>query len=342
MKNLQVFQNEQFGKIRTVIINNEPWFIGKDIVGILGYQNGSRDINRHVDEEDRQNYRNGTFESPRGLTLINESGLYSLILSSKLPQAKAFKRWVTHEVLPAIRKTGSYQLHQTLHQNVLSSIHAKMYNELPVLTLVDMQYLVNVPCFTLRYFIREHNPSPLIVDIDYFFLQGLSLLSYKAQNGYRTKNNSKLIVITKSGFIKICHYFDIGNAENALRLFNSTIDDMNAPAIKVPTKSNDTQTENSSAITQPNLYKAELIIKLIPTATDYIEKRFMHMAAMRILFGRGYSSSLDILRESLELKKELKKLDSKDKRLVKRAMKDSLPYKSLPKHLQGFLNETFA
>jgi len=72
----------------------------------LGYQNGSRDINRHVAEEDRQNYRNGTFESNRGMTIINESGLYSLILSSKLESAKAFKHWVTAEVLPTIRKTG--------------------------------------------------------------------------------------------------------------------------------------------------------------------------------------------------------------------------------------------
>lgn len=74
----------------------------------MGYQNGSRDINRHVAEEDRQNYRNGTFESNRGMTIINESGLYSLILSSKLPSAKEFKHWVTAEVLPSIRKNGAY------------------------------------------------------------------------------------------------------------------------------------------------------------------------------------------------------------------------------------------
>lgn len=108
MSNIKIFENPEFGSIRTVEINNEPWFVGKDVVDILGYQNGSRDINRHVNEEDRQNYQNGTFESNRGLTIINESGLYSLILSSKLPKAKEFKRWVTGEVLPAIRKTGGY------------------------------------------------------------------------------------------------------------------------------------------------------------------------------------------------------------------------------------------
>ncbi len=109
MENLQIFKNEEFGEIRTVTVNNEPWFVGKDVADILGYQNSSRDINRHVDEEDRQNYRNGTSEiNNRGITIINESGLYSLILSSKLPMAKKFKHWVTSEILPTIRKTGGY------------------------------------------------------------------------------------------------------------------------------------------------------------------------------------------------------------------------------------------
>lgn len=108
MNNLQIFDSPDFGQIRTIQQNGEPWFVGKDVADILGYQNGSRDVNRHVDEDDRQNYQNGTFESNRGLTIINESGLYSLILSSKMPKAKEFKRWVTSEVIPAIRKHGGY------------------------------------------------------------------------------------------------------------------------------------------------------------------------------------------------------------------------------------------
>ena len=118
MNELQIFNSEEFGDIRTVTINNEPWFVGKDVVDILGYQNGSRDINRHVAEEDRQNYQNGTFESPRGMTVINESGLYALIFGSKLESAKRFKHWVTSEVLPAIRKTGSYQKPMTTDQKI--------------------------------------------------------------------------------------------------------------------------------------------------------------------------------------------------------------------------------
>lgn len=118
MNDLQIYNNEEFGDIRTVTINNEPWFVGKDVADILGYQNGSRDINRHVAEEDRQNYKNGTFESPRGMTVINESGLYALIFGSKLESAKRFKHWVTSEVLPAIRKTGAYQKPMTTDQKI--------------------------------------------------------------------------------------------------------------------------------------------------------------------------------------------------------------------------------
>lgn len=116
MQELQIFRNEEFGEVRTVTIDNEPWFVGKDVAEALGYQNGSRDINTHVSEEDRkiltaQNYQNGTFEIPnRGLTIINESGLYALIFGSKLESAKRFKHWVTSEVLPTIRKTGGYQM----------------------------------------------------------------------------------------------------------------------------------------------------------------------------------------------------------------------------------------
>jgi anti-repressor protein len=115
MNDLKIFKNEEFGNLRTVEIEGAPWFVGKDVASILGYQNLSRDINRHVDEEDKQmiRYQNGTFSDEskiprRGVVVINESGLYSLILSSKLPSAKRFKHWVTSEVLPTIRKHGAY------------------------------------------------------------------------------------------------------------------------------------------------------------------------------------------------------------------------------------------
>ena len=107
-------------EVRTVTINNEPYFVGKDVADILGYQNGSRDTNRHVDEEDKLKYRFGTSGQDREMTIINESGLYSLILSSKLPQAKEFKRWVTTEVLPTIRKHGAYLTDSKIEEVLLS------------------------------------------------------------------------------------------------------------------------------------------------------------------------------------------------------------------------------
>ncbi len=104
---IKIFSFES-SKVRTVLINGEPWFVGKDVAEILGYKDTFGAIKKHVDDEDKQNCQNSSFESPRGLTIINESGLYSLILSSKLPTAKKFKHWVTNEVLPAIRKHGAY------------------------------------------------------------------------------------------------------------------------------------------------------------------------------------------------------------------------------------------
>ena len=112
MNEMQVFESAQFGRIRGVTMNGQPWLVGKDVAAALGYSNTKDAIGGHVDAEDRQviqRSENATFEIPnRGLTVINESGLYSLILSSKLPSARAFKRWVTAEVLPSIRKNGGY------------------------------------------------------------------------------------------------------------------------------------------------------------------------------------------------------------------------------------------
>lgn len=109
MKELKIFDNKEFGQIRTIIDeNSEPWFVGRDIAEILEYRNGSRDINRHVDELDRKKEMVHDGNQLKETILINESGLYSLIFSSKMKKAKEFKRWVTSEVLPAIRKHGAY------------------------------------------------------------------------------------------------------------------------------------------------------------------------------------------------------------------------------------------
>lgn len=109
MNNMQIFKNEQFGEVRVVEQNGEPWFVGKDVAEILGYSDTNKAVAMHVDNEDKKlNDKSSLSFGQRGAHLINESGLYSLILSSKLPQAKQFKRWVTSEVLPSIRKHGGY------------------------------------------------------------------------------------------------------------------------------------------------------------------------------------------------------------------------------------------
>lgn len=133
MNGLRIFEHKRFGKIRTVEIDGEPWLVGKDVAAALGYSNPSKAVIDHVDEEDRrifQNSQNGnfdqragnvTFEIPnRGLTVINESGLYSLVLSSKLPGAKEFRRWVTSEVLPSVRKHGMYATDDVIDKMIAS------------------------------------------------------------------------------------------------------------------------------------------------------------------------------------------------------------------------------
>ncbi len=117
MEKLVKFENKDFGEIRSLTINNEPWFVGKDIADILGYTNASKALSDHVDNDDKLNNESLSSLGQRGGWLINESGLYSLILSSKLPTAKKFKRWVTSEVLPAIRKTGEYKTQATTQQD---------------------------------------------------------------------------------------------------------------------------------------------------------------------------------------------------------------------------------
>ena len=126
MDKLQTFNFEDL-PVRTLTVNEEPYFVGKDVANILGYKNGSRDINAHVDAEDKLTYQISTSGQRRNQTIINESGLYSLIFSSKLESAKRFKRWVTSEVLPAIRKHGIYATDNVIEQ-----------------TLRDPDYIINV------------------------------------------------------------------------------------------------------------------------------------------------------------------------------------------------------
>lgn len=120
MDNLTKFSNEMFGTIRTLDINGDPYFVGKDVATALGYQNASKAIQDHVDPEDKLNNASLSSLGQRGGWLINESGVYSLVFASKLPTAKEFKHWVTSEVLPSIRRHGAYMTPKTIEEAILN------------------------------------------------------------------------------------------------------------------------------------------------------------------------------------------------------------------------------
>lgn len=148
MNELKIFENKDFGKIRMVLINNEPYFVGKDVAEILGYSNTSKALIDHVDDEDKLNNESLLSLGQRGGWIINESGLYSLILSSKLPTAKKFKRWVIAEVIPTIRKTGTYNVNPALKEDVqLTRAKAMELNARTraAQTWLKIAALVNVP-----------------------------------------------------------------------------------------------------------------------------------------------------------------------------------------------------
>ena len=123
MTDLQIFNSPEFGAIRTIEKDDEPWFVGKDVAEALGYSNTKDALSRHIDAEDKYQGKGVAFPDPHGIlqypTIINESGLYSLVLSSKLPTAKKFKRWVTSEVIPSIRKHGAYMTPDKLEEVLL-------------------------------------------------------------------------------------------------------------------------------------------------------------------------------------------------------------------------------
>lgn len=129
MNQLTIFTSPEFGSIRTIEINGGVWFVGKDVAETLGYSNTRDALAKHVDDEDKATVAIHDGSQNRNVTVINESGLYSLILSSKLPTAKKFKHWVTSEVLPSIRKTGSYAVETKPDDKLLAIELTKVQNE---------------------------------------------------------------------------------------------------------------------------------------------------------------------------------------------------------------------
>lgn len=147
MNEVQLFNFENH-EVRSLLLNNEPWFVGKDVAEVLGYERADNAIRNHIDKEDKLMHQISASGQNRNMTIINESGLYSLVLSSKLPSAKKFKRWVTSEVLPTLRKTGQYQVKELSGSELMAKALIEAQN---VLAAKDKQ-------------IEEMKPKALFAD----------------------------------------------------------------------------------------------------------------------------------------------------------------------------------
>lgn len=208
-KELQVFSNAEFGQLRTVVIDGTPWMIGKDVAIALGYKDSKSAIADHVDSEDKQiiqRWQNAPFEIPnRGLTLINESGLYSLILSSKLPAAKRFKRWVTSEVLPAIHHTGEYRVKPKASAKPALppkyEYFPKTFRGVPVMITPDIAHAVGKSVKDIASLVKRS--SELIDGEDYKLLTGDDIREFEKENPKLKPGHGMLYVIYRSGVEKL-------------------------------------------------------------------------------------------------------------------------------------------
>lgn len=191
MNEIKIFDNEEFGKIRTVTIDNEPWFVGKDVAEALGYVKARNAIANHVEEDDKKDAPiQGGLGGTQSMTIINESGLYALIFGSKLESAKRFKHWVTSEVLPSIRKTGGYDMKQPQGKELLALavLEAQKTIEEQTAQIEEMK-----PHAILGQAITTANTSILVGDLAKILRQNgvdigaQRLFGWMRENGYLIK-----------------------------------------------------------------------------------------------------------------------------------------------------------
>ena len=206
MNELQIFNSEEFGKIRTVTINDEPWFVGKDVATALGYSNSRDAISKHVFDDDKGVAKCDTPSGRQEMSVINESGLYALIFGSKLDSAQRFKRWVTAEVLPSIRKTGTYQKPLTPEQ--MMRIQLEMIDDVSG-RVTKLENTMNIDYGQQR--VLEKEVSKVVIES----------LGGKDSNAYRE--------ISKKVFSECNHdikdYFNVNSRNNIPRLkFEDAVD----------------------------------------------------------------------------------------------------------------------
>lgn len=203
MNELQIFENTEFGSVRTLMVNDNPYFVGKDIAEILGYSNASKAVLTHVDDEDKTflmleiaDSQNGNVPVGQSKTaVINESGLYSLILSSKMPNAKKFKHWVTAEVLPSIRKHGAYMTPQKIEEVLLNpdtiiKLATDLKAEQEKRAVLEDKVKKDLPLVTFAHSVSASNTSILVGDLAKLLKQNgvemgqKRLFEWMRQNGY--------------------------------------------------------------------------------------------------------------------------------------------------------------
>jgi phage antirepressor protein len=233
---LKVFSNEELGKVRIVEIDGEPWFVGKDVAEILGYTDLAHAVLDHVDEEDRVNSKTrGQINlelGQRGGWLINESGLYGLILSSKLPTAKAFKKWVTSEVLPSIRKHGLYATDELLdNPDLIIQMATKLKEEREARRELEAENEEMRPLALFAKSVSASETSVLIGDMAKLFKQNgvdigqKRLFAWLREKGYLMKSGSSKNLPTQKAMEK--ELFEVkestvSNPDGSIRVTRTT------------------------------------------------------------------------------------------------------------------------
>lgn len=195
MHELKIFESPEFGTVRTVTINGEPWLVGKDVAEALGYSNPRKAISDHVDAEDRGVTKCDTLGGPQEMTIINESGLYALVLSSKLPTARRYKHWVTSEVLPSIRKHGLYATAETAERllsdpDFVIRLFTEIKAEKEMRQQLEAEAAANAPKVLFADSVEASKTSILVFDLAKLIRQngvdigGKRLFAWMRDNGY--------------------------------------------------------------------------------------------------------------------------------------------------------------
>ena len=205
MNKIQVFENKEFGQVRSMTLNGSPWFVGRDVATALGYKNSRDALAKHVDEEDKDVAKRDTLGGEQEVIIINESGLYSLILSSKLPAAKRFKRWVTSEVLPAIHHTGEYRVKPKASAKPALppkyEYFPKTFHGEPVMTTQDIAHAIDRDVRSVASFVKRS--ANLFPGADFKLLTGTLLREFERENPKLSSGHNKLYVIYRSGVEKL-------------------------------------------------------------------------------------------------------------------------------------------